>query len=189
MIFRIQLATLLSSVILIADSEGPNNPSADSGGWSSSTSNAYTQSDTYANTGVDGDIQTYTGFGFSIPSGATIDGVTVEYDAFKTGTRNNTFRFNLVNVGTCTSKETGVLATSDTDTYGTEGGTSDTWSCTSLTVTNVNSSSFGISVELDRAGGPAPASLSWTPDHFRVTVEYTPAATGRSRMMFVGGDD
>ena len=176
---RVLLVVLLCCMPLWADSEGPNDPSADGSVWTD-PSFAYSQSDTYATAGADGDTELYTDFGFSIGSGSTVNGITIEYDGIKSGGANNTFRFNVLGAGTCTSKETGILATSDTDDYtDTQGGTSDTWSCTALTGTAVDNAAFGVSVEADRAGGSPPSAGTWELDHVRIIVEFTAAAAGQ----------
>jgi hypothetical protein len=97
----------------------------------------------------------------------------VETDSYKTGTKNNTIIYNLLNVGTCTLKESAILDTTDTDTYTEFGGATDTWSCTALTEANVESSSFGVHVEGDKDGGANPDAGSYHLDHLRVTVYYT----------------
>jgi hypothetical protein len=99
----------------------------------------------------------------------------VETDSYKTETKSNTIIYNLLNVGTCTLKESAILDTTDTDTYTEFGGATDTWSCTALTEANLESSSFGVSVEGDKDGGANPADGSYHLDHLRVTVYYTEA--------------
>lgn len=183
---RLTTLLLLAALTCWGDSTTTNSPSANDAAWTTSD-NAHSQSDTYSE-GTFNVTVSYTGFGFSGLTG-TIDGVTVAWDAFKDGTLNNTLDVNLLNAGTCSLKASGVLATSDTDSYTSMGSTSDTWSCTALTPAAVNSSSFGVSVNATKSSGPNPNAASWNLDHIRVTVEYTPAAAGKRKVVVVSGDD
>ncbi len=152
-----------------------NSPTANAAVWTDA-GNAHTQNDALA-TGDIAQTESYTSFGFSIGAGSTVDGIRVLYDAHRNPTdKNNTLEFNLLNVGTCTLKETGVLADSDTDAYRTEGSTSDTWSCTALTGANVDNSAFGVSVTGAKSTGQNPDADSYKLDHVEIIVEYTEAS-------------
>jgi hypothetical protein len=125
-------------------------------------------------TGDLGDIVNQETFGFTtshVPSNATIVGITVAIDAKKTGTRNNSAILNLLNVGTCTSKESTAWTTSEA-TY-TLGGSADTWSCSNVTVSNVTSAAFGVSVQADSTGGAGPSAGTYLVDYVAVTIHYT----------------
>ena len=170
------------AVVARADTEGPNPPTVstnNSPAWTS-PDNMHLQSSGNATGDFNDDVDQIT-FSFSAVSG-TVDGVTVEFDCHKTGTRNNVLRVNLLNVGTCTLKNTGILTTTEDDTYNeTVGGASDTWSCTALTAANVTNANFGVSVMAQKAGGANPVAGSYLVDHVRVTVDYTPADGGNQR--------
>ena len=172
-----------------ADTEGPNSPTV-----SANNSPAWTDPDNMHSQGTGNaagdfadDVDQIT-YSFSAVTG-TVDGVTVEFDCHKTGTRNNIIRVNLLNVGTCTLKNTGILTTTEDDTYNeTLGSSSDTWSCTDLTAANVNNSAFGISVLAQKSGGANPVAGSYLVDHVRITVDYTAAGGKRRVMTMVIGD-
>lgn len=182
---RLLIIFLLCAVLLLATTAGPNSPSTNDSGWLNS-GNAHTQTDTYAE-GDFGQAVQYTNFGFSVGASSTIDGVTVEIDAFKDGTRNNTIQEDLLGAGTCTQKETGVMSTSDTDSYHAEGGAADTWGCTALTGTAVDSTSFGVTITGGKSSGPNPVADSYNLDHVRITVDYTTSGGKRRVMVMSGG--
>ncbi len=175
------LLSLLIAFPLWADSTSATSPTADDSGWLNS-SNGYSQNDTDAE-GDFSQVVQYTTFGFALGGGATPTGVTVESDIWRDGTRNNTIEVDLLNVGTCTSKETGVVGTSDTDFYEVLGSTSDTWSCTALTQANVDSSSFGVSITGAKTSGANPVDDSYNLDHVRVTIEFTAGGGGSTFML------
>jgi len=64
-----------------------NSPSSTTGGWTNPT-NAYADGGTYAyiTSATPSASQTYSGYGFNIPSGASITQVRVRYDAWSIGT-------------------------------------------------------------------------------------------------------
>jgi len=168
---------------LWAATEGPNSPTVQQNDTWTNSVNMETQNDTSADGDFGDDVDQIT-FGFSAVTG-TVDGVTFEVDGFKDSTRNNSIRADLLNVGTCTPQETGILGGSDTDTYLTLGGASDTWACTALTDTNVTNANFGVMVHADKAGGPNPVAGTYHVDHVRLTVDYTPAAAGGGKRRII----
>ena len=174
---RVLLLALLLAIAARADTEGPNSPTVstnNSPAWTS-PDNMHSQGTGNATGDFNDDVDQIT-FGFSAVTG-TVDGVTVEIDCHRTGTRNNVIRVNLLNVGTCTLKNSGILTTTEDDTYNeTLGSSSDTWSCTSLTAANVNNANFGVSVLAQKSGGANPLTGTYNVDHVRITVDYTPAA-------------
>ncbi len=185
-----RLATLALLVLFVvvgrADTEGPNSPTTqgtNSPAWTN-PEEMETQNDTNAD-GDRLDLVNQETLAFSAVSG-TVDGVTVEIDWFKDDTDNNCLTVNLLNVGTCTSKNTAVGDTSDTDSYLTLGGAADTWSCTVLTATNVTNAAFGVSILATKCGGGAnPGAGTYHVDHVRATVDYT-LAGGKRRVMVIG---
>lgn len=116
-----------------------------------------------------------TNFGFSIPAGATIDGIVVEWE-IKTA---NTILDNAVRIvkgGTigATDKSSGSYWPAS-DTYRSYGGAADLWGETWAS-TDINASTFGcaLSAKRDGSGGHYPDI-----DHVRITVYYTESAAGQ----------
>lgn len=186
---RLILLFALFSAFGLAATEGPNSPTVsanNSPAWTT-PDNMHSQASGNATGDLSDDVDQIT-FGFSAVSG-TVDGVTVEFDCHRTGTRNNILRVNLLNVGTCALKDTGILTTTEDDTYNeTVGSSSDTWSCTALTAANVTNANFGVSVLAQKFGGPNPPAGSYFIDHVRVTVDYTTSGGKRRVMTMVIGD-
>ncbi|WP_145423021.1 hypothetical protein [Symmachiella dynata] len=121
-----------------------------------------------------------TNYGFSIPAGATIDGIVVDVErSHRTGgactglVDDNAAR--IVKGGTIgTTNRTTATAWSGTDTYASYGGASDLWGET-WSVADINSSGFGFAlsiVEIDNSDCLAEV------DHIRITVNYTASAGG-----------
>jgi hypothetical protein len=125
------------------------------------------------------DISNYlkaTNFGFSIPAGATIDGIVVE---FEQGSSSNgrilDSRVRIVKGGTVGSTDksngTGWPAT---DTYRTYGSSSDLWGET-WTSTDINASTFGVVISCTNT---TTSGVEARVDHIRITVHYTEASSG-----------
>lgn len=172
---------------IFAASSGPKNPSTGADDSSAgtiawiSTGNIFSSDNSYATVtmATSGNISHYlkaTNFGFSIPSGATINGITVEIER-KAG-NGNKFRDNAVRI-----IKGGIISATDrssgtsyptSDTYATYGSTADLWG-ESWTYSDINSSSFGIALSSTRyaSGGADNVDV----DHFRITITYTPADT------------
>jgi hypothetical protein len=181
------ILSLLLTLSLYGASEGPLSPSdsVGSGCGAPTLSNAADGLD--ADCGPTGEIHEVGTFGFAIPVGATINGVLVEFEAIcrlcEGGEEND---INLTGVGTCTGKaynEGGSPEPPNSTTYDSVyeslGGASDAWSCTSLTETNVNATTFGV---IATAGtGVDSAEVQY--DHIRVTVFYTEAGSAKRKAM------
>jgi len=109
-----------------------------------------------------------TNFGFALPPGVTINGITVTVERKADDTINDS-RVRLVKGGTvqATDKASGAAwpAADGSVSYG---GVSDLWSGTFLT-TDVNASDFGC--VLSCVGGAA--ALAYV-DHITISVTYTP---------------
>jgi hypothetical protein len=188
-VFRTRNTKLLAIVLLgliaavtpaFADSEGPKSPTASANDAWVNSANMNAQDGTSAQDGGFNTSVDKITFGFSTVSG-TINGVLVEIDEHKTGTRNNTLVVNLLNAGTCTAKTLTMDATDDS-TYDSLGGSSDTWSCTNLTAAGVNNSAFGVTINANKGSGATPSTGTWNVDHVRITVTYTPASA-RNRVI------
>ncbi|HLA33956.1 MAG TPA: hypothetical protein VJ001_03710, partial [Rhodocyclaceae bacterium] len=138
--------------------------------------NAVSSNDSYATVSLDdGDQSDYlqcTNFGFSIPSGATINGITVNIERKSTATNITDRRVRIVKGGSRGSDD---LSTNtgypSTDTVEAHGGATELWSET-WTAADINSTGFGaaLSVEkTDNSGGARTVSV----DHIQIVVNYT----------------
>ena len=115
-----------------------------------------------------------TGYGFSIPTGSTVNGITVSVQLY--ASRANSLRdtaMRLVRAGVIQAFDgsaTGYYPT--TATYIDHGSATDLWGAT-WTVTDINNANFGAalaSVKPSTAGGSRTAYI----DHIQITVDYTP---------------
>src|SRR5512133_2448410 len=173
-------------------SQGPNLPSSGTsvdraGATAWTTPGNITADDTnYASAAVPTDYLIATGFGFSIPAGATINGVSVQVEAYETGSGSSNFVPQLCSDGTPTLIGTAKTATtvnagsSATPNVYDLGGVADLWGAT-LTPTIVNGTGFGV--------------VLWSTDTtntlfvnvVRITIEYTPASTTYTAPTPTGG--
>ena len=192
----------------IALTSGPNNPSSAAddtsfGSYSWSTpSNVYTSNNSYASvtfpagaTGTDSYYLKVTGFGFSIPSGATINGIQVDIERYANygGTQRwvEDERVRIVKGGTIMSTQdkakTGtkwpVLAG---EAYTSYGSSSDLWGET-WTYSDINSANFGVAIAAERNGATTSNAVIAYIDHVRITVTYTPAFSTNYRSIGTGG--
>lgn len=115
------------------------------------------------------------GYGFTIPAGATIDGITVEIDrrsiVLNSGVDNRVQLRNDLGALVGANKATATVWPT-ASTVATYGGAADTWTATP-TVAMVNSAAFG--VVLSAKANIANADIGV--DFIRVTITYTPAAS------------
>lgn len=115
-------------------------------------------------------------YGFSIPAGATIDGITVSVERRSSNT--NAIRdaaMRLVKAGTIqsTDRSTGTFYPT-ADAYENHGGSNDLWG-TTWTPADINNANFGAafaSIKPVTFGGNRTVSV----DHIQITVDYTPSA-------------
>lgn len=116
-----------------------------------------------------------TNFGFTIPVGATIDGVLLEVQqkSDQTGVIRD-HSVTLTKNGTTGSGSDKATATQwpASAAYASYGGSSDLWG-TTWTVAQINASTFGALLETDEAGTNVDTAYI---DHVRITVYYTAAA-------------
>lgn len=171
--------------IALADSNGPNSPSTTSNDTTvgtvnfSSLSNATASDDARATASLAGSaVSRYLkaqSFGFSIPNGSTINGITVQVErrASSDGAiSDNSIR--IVKGGTIGSTNKASAAYWATgEAIVSYGGASDLWGET-WTAADINASTFGVvvSAKRDSGGGNRTAEI----DHVKITVDYTPAA-------------
>lgn len=148
-------------------------------GNASSSDNSRASATLTDSSGVSQNLQA-TNFSFSIPAGATIDGILVEIEKSELGSdpalNINDSSVQIIKGGTAggTDKADGAnWATSDA--YTSYGGASDKWGH-SWTRDDINASNFGVqisaNVQCDACPSP-PYSETARIDHIRITVYYT----------------
>lgn len=121
-----------------------------------------------------------TNFGFTIPVGATINGIVVEWEKSRNSgaaSQVRDLRSRIVKGGTIgsTDKSNAGNWADGTDAYVSYGSSSDLWGET-WSHSDINGSTFGaaIAAELVTAFSSANARV----DHCRITVHYTEAVAG-----------
>jgi len=180
-LIAIGLIVLSFGCIVNADDTGYISPENDGANYDEyqSPENAYTQSDTYARSGLADryDEQDWHEFDFDLPTGCpVIDGILVEVDCYGAVSGIN-YDVKLTWDGTnyTTAKNTGNIPTSDTDTYIQLGGASDLWGH-SWTYDELKSTIDGgyFSVLFHHLGS---AGFGWI-DHVRIKVFYTTSQPG-----------
>lgn len=119
---------------------------------------------------------TATGFGFSIPSGASITGIKVEIEkrysvllGVLSSISDNAVR--LIKGGLISGNNKAAGAWSSSDTYSSYGGSSDTWG-QSWSPADINSASFGVAISASISSGLSALTLEALVDHFRVTIYF-----------------
>ncbi len=115
-----------------------------------------------------------TNFGFSIPSGATIDGIKVEI--YKKRAALDTIYDNEVKLvvgGSVTGSNYAATSTKwpSSFTYSSYGGSSDKWGLTP-TVSQINGSDFGVVLQVKLVPAGKVMAQAYV-DHIRITVYYT----------------
>jgi hypothetical protein len=121
------------------------------------------------------DILQCVNFGFTIPSGATIDGITVEIQRKSSGTQTSDFLVQLYKGGTLVGSDK-ASATAYTTSLVTAsyGGASDLWG-TTWTYSDINGSTFGVALQCQYGGA---STRTASVDFIRVTVDYTESGGG-----------
>lgn len=175
---------------VIDPSSGPNSPgtiaddSTVAGNAWSNVNNATASDNAYATAVLDtfGVATTHylkaTNFGFSIPAGATINGVVAAVEGKVTDVDGVDQSIKLVKGGTIQGNEKARSSPSYywafSDTVMSFGASNDVWGLT-LTDTDINASNFGFVVSLAvDGGGVGTASV----DQMTLTIHYTAAAGG-----------
>ena len=116
---------------------------------------------------------TYYGYGFSLPAGSAIEGMTVRLDAWVIGTGNGYFSVELSQDGgnTWTNAKSvpgaGFLTLAEASYFA--GGSSDTWG-TSGDVSKINTDDFRVRVTAQKDGGNVE---NWYLDWLSVTITYS----------------
>jgi hypothetical protein len=119
-----------------------------------------------------GDYHCARSFGFAIPTGATIDGISVLIEASLTGTTAELVDVFLTkNAGAATVGNdaiAGSQALTATDTNYSYGGPTDVWG-TTWTAAEINSNNFGVMTQAAGAASGGTARI----DFVSVTIDYT----------------
>lgn len=127
-----------------------------------------------------------TNFGFSIPSGATIDGIIVEVERVDTNYNVTDSTAKLVKADTIVGTNKALAGQwSNTEGVFTYGSSTDLWG-TSWTDTDINATNFGFVLN---AFNPSFKSLGLPKvDHIRITVHYTSGGGSTASSLLLGGD-
>jgi len=143
--------------------------------WGPSVSKIDASDDQYAQTWLDcGGMRTCNvnamNFGFSIPLGATINGVEVRVELGHTYGTPTDYEVRLIKGGTISGDSRAMAGTWPlADTYRTYGSPADTWGLT-LTPADINDVNFGATI---RADGGVDADGDPRVDHVEVIIYYT----------------
>jgi len=127
-----------------------------------------------------------TNFGFTIPGGATINGILVEIEE-RDGGSTGKITDNVVSLLDENGALTGdnkakVPAWTAVTTYEDYGGAADDWNA-GLSAANINDGDFGVVLSVDEVDDNfATASV----DHIQITVYYTAAAAGTNMKINIG---
>ena len=149
--------------------------------------NVYVSDNTYAAVALDSSRSNtlrVTNFGFAIPAGATINGITVRIErrAITSGGVVQDYRIQLrKSGGVAGDDKASATAWPATDAVATYGGVADLWG-TTWTATEVNNSGFGVEIEAVGTVNPMTAQV----DYVTIQVSYT-AATSSSVLLESGG--
>lgn len=161
---------------------GPNNPStagndASTGtvAWSN-TGNIFTSNDSRASvnysTFTSSNYLTASGFSFSIPSNATIVGISTDTEFICSYVGASNMAIRSIKAGTISSTErafSSACVSGTSDSINTTGGSTDLWSDT-WAPSDINSSNFGMAVRTTAGRG---VSTTWQIDTIGITVYYT----------------
>jgi len=179
MLVALPLAAVFADITSYASpTANTNPPSLDE--WDN-PANAYVSDNVYASANGNLEFVKYHGFTFdSIPAGSRIDGIEVDIEGYKSTTRDVFVSLSwdggtTFTSGTGGTKEAVLPVATDTDTYVTVGGPTDTWGTDHTWVAG------------DFAGSPSTfwvylitenmrSGVSYV-DHLRVRVHYTPLFT------------
>ena len=178
-------------------SQGPNSPTttdattgAGSVTWPNS-GNVIASDRSYATAAFSGFSATKAlhaaGYGFSIPAGATIDGIVLEIERKASGAneaRDNGGGVDLLNSSSTEVGDKGDTGTNypTSDAYATYGSSADLWGV-SWAASDINSANFGGSLGCTNLVSTTTVSV----DHMRIIVYYTPAASPMASVMMLLG--
>lgn len=193
---NIAIIVFMLVALAFASTQGPNSAATITGtGWTSPTSAATTDA-TYAtiniaSIGCSSNL-TFSAYGFSIPAGATINGITVAV----VGHASRTTALDMSNANLCGSgvqltkvAGTGVGTVDNTETTSwaitdstfTLGSGASLWG-TTWTPTEINASGFGVLVSIENKNASATTAFV---DSVLITVTYTPGGCPSCFMPFL----
>jgi hypothetical protein len=118
-----------------------------------------------------------TSYGFAIPSGSTINGITVIINRQSSGSSDPLIRdyiVSLVKAGTITGQNKAVTDTNWPGSFGTRsyGGVNDLWG-TSWTADDINNANFGVVLSVRNSHTNSQRTRTATVDYMQITVDYT----------------
>jgi hypothetical protein len=179
------LLAALPVMTALADTAGANYPGTAATGGGSGSSWSASSGTLVAALGADGgataDVGGFgfsdsenlnmTNFGFAIPSGATINGITVEMNRYASGSGIADSTVSLLG-GTLTGNNKAAAGnwSTTTSTVVTYGTITDTWGNT-WTPAQINAAAFGVTLDITGPGGISTRTASV--DYVRITVTYT----------------
>lgn len=158
-------------------------------GWSN-TARAETNDGQYATARLNGETSEFlrcTGYGFTIPPGAIINGITVSIERASSRTSNGGSRDHAVRIvkgGTIgTVDKSSATSYSDVDAVQAYGGAADLWGQI-WTPTDINAANFGAAFKAIKPSGNGPDHFV-SVDYIEIVVDYTidtipPTVTGIS---------
>jgi hypothetical protein len=163
-------------------STGPNNPSITSDAPTGDRpwldpANAYSSNNTYMTAsgelyGLITHAQRFTGFGFAVPAGATINGIVLEVERKAFGKAIDV-TISLLKAGIeAGSDKAGQSDWPASDEYATYGGADDLWG-TTWTAAQINAGDFGMSLSAYVGEYVGEDVAMAYVDHIRITVHYT----------------
>jgi len=118
-----------------------------------------------------------TNFGFSIPTGATINGIFVEQESKTVAGVQTTLGHSIVKSdGSIGTEVKNIINIPSTEAYRSVGSSTDLWSEV-WAPANINSVNFGVVVDF------FASDRTFDIDHIRITVYYTEAVTGTSKFL------
>jgi hypothetical protein len=184
---RVLLTVVLMVAMAFANTQGPNSGTTAGASWTNPT-NAQVTDAVYAtcttnNAPCSSSLSGST-YGFSIPAGATINGITVTlvvHSANNAWSLNNAFG----GTGICVTKTAATCAGTSkidaaawatTDVTLTEGSGADLWG-TTWTASDINATGFGVSINPENG---VALSKQAAVDSMLITVTFTPAAASSS---------
>ena len=176
---------------------GADNTAVGTTAWSP-TANVTAQDTSWAtNSMAAGGITHYltaTGYGFSIPTNATITGVTASIwrsspTVSKSSVQDNAVRLVVGGTIQTTDRSNAGVTWPTANTAQTYGSSSDLWGAT-LTPASVNASNFGVAISAKNVKSGAGAANTGSVDYISVTIDYTlpPVYTQASYRLFNNKD-
>lgn len=113
------------------------------------------------------------GYGFTIPAGSTINGITVSVERMATNTGIQDAAMRLVKAGAIQATDRSTATAYPTSSaYEDHGGAADLWG-TTWSSTDINNANFGAALAAQKPGSSGGARTV-SVDHIQITVDYTP---------------